>query len=350
MRFAFVLTNLAGGGAEKAVAKLAAALVGCGHEARLVLLEDRIDHALPAGVPVEALGGIASKGWLGKRRLAAKLRARVQALGPQDLIVSSLPFADEVSVLACLPRHVCRIADTLSVDLDRLPPRRAARRLGRYRAMYGSRPLVAVSAGVADDLHRRLGLGGPVTTIPNLFDAGAIRAAATASAALPAQPYVIHVGRLARQKRHDLLLDAWSRIDSGHLLVLLTPPCAALQAMIDARSLARRVVVAGFQANPYPWIAGADLLVLCSDHEGLPNVLIEALLCGTPAVSTDCPSGPREILAAYPECLVPCGDAPALAAAIGRCLAAPPDPARADLAAYRPEAVVAAYARLAETV
>ena len=117
--------------------------------------------------------------------------------------------------------------------------------------------------------------------------------------------------------------------------------------MIDERGLARQVTVAGFQANPYPWIANAELLVLARSR-GLPNVIIEALAVGTPVVSTDCPSGPREILGdAFGDCLVPAGDAAALAQAIVRALAAPPDVSRADLMPYSADTVAAAYERVA---
>ncbi len=349
MNFAFILTNLAGGGAEKAILKLAAALTGRGHRAEVVLLEDRVEHAVPAGVTVFPLGGRAAHGWLGKRLLARRLRRHL--IDRPDLVVSTLPFADEVVVLADLPHHWCRIANTLGSEIDKLAaasPAKARRRLARYRRLYGSRPLIAVSAGVAVDLRQSLALASRIETIPNAFDFAAMRqAAAEPMADLPTGPYVLHVGRFAPQKRHDLLLDAWARIETDRQLVLLTEPDVKLQALINARGLGQRVRVAGFRPNPYPWLAGADLLALCSDHEGLPNVLIEALGCGTPAVSTDCPSGPRQILAAFPECLVPCGDAAALAETIARCLATPPDPARADLSAYGLDRVAEAYERLA---
>lgn len=349
MRFAFVLTNLAGGGAEKAVLKLSSGLSGKGHEVEIVLLEDRVEHAPPRGVKVSALTASASKGWLGKRLLARRLRQHLP--GPWNLLVSTLPFADEVAALAALPRHWCRIANTLSGEIAKLAathPAKANRRLARYRRLYGKRPLIAVSTGVAHDLRQAIAVQGPVETIPNPFDFEAMRlAAACAIPEPPARRYIVHAGRFSAQKRHDLLLDAWARVATDHLLVLLCAPDPKLQSMIHSRGLGDRVFVAGFQANPYPWIAGADLLVLCSDHEGLPNVLIEALACGTPAVSTDCPSGPREILAAFPQCLVPCGDAAALAQAISDNLTAPVDPAGADLSMYEMKSVVAAYERLA---
>lgn len=350
MRFAFVLTNLAGGGAEKAILKLAAALSGRGHDAEVVILERRIDHAVPPGVKVHALTERISRGWLGKRLLARRLRRYLA--DRRDLLVSTLPFADEVTTLADLPRHWCRIANTLGSEVDKLAvggTAKARRRLARYRRLYDARPLIAVSGGVAADLRGTLGLSSRIEVVPNAFDFEAIRRAAVADFgdARPDRPYVVHVGRFAAQKRHDLLLDAWKRVATDHLLILLTEHNARLESMIAERGLAGRVRIAGFQANPYPWIAGADLLVLCSDHEGLPNVLIEALACGTPAISTDCPSGPREILAAFPDCLVPCGDAVALAGAIAAALQTPPDPARANLSPYSVDAVAAAYERLA---
>ncbi|MGP1675993.1 MAG: glycosyltransferase [Burkholderiales bacterium] len=349
MRFVFVVTNLAGGGAEKAIVKLTEGLAGKGHDVDLTLLEDRVEHARPQGVKVSALTTTASKGWLGKRLLAHRLARHLSA--PYDLLVSTLPFADEVATLANLPRHWCRIANTLSSEVAKLAadqPAKARRRLKRYRHLYRKRPLIAVSMGVAQDLQHEIGADGPIEIIPNPFDFDAMRqAAGIATPGLPARPYVIHVGRYARQKRHDLLLDAWTRVHTDHLLVLLTAPDPKLQALIDSRGLADRVLVAGFQLNPYPWIAGADLLVLCSDHEGLPNVLIEALACGTPTVSTDCPSGPREILSAFPECLVPCGDVAALAQAISDNLATPIDPSKVDLSMFEMSSVLAAYERLA---
>lgn len=358
MKFGFVLTNLAGGGAEKAVLKLAHALVARGNDVHLILLEHLVEHGERADAPVHALtvpGQRLSKGFLGKRLAARRLRALLRELERRvtfDLVVSTLPFADEVTVLADVPRHWCRIANTLSAEIERLratDPRKADRRLAKYRRLYGSRPLIAVSDGVAADLRGVLGLAQRrIERIYNPFDFAEIRARAAEPAPSPSEPYVIHVGRFAAQKRHDLLLDAWARLDVPHRLVLLTAPDERLARMIEARGLQRRVTVAGFQANPYPWIAGAELLVLCSDHEGLPNVIIEALALGTPVVSTDCPSGPREILGtALRDCLVPVGDAEALAQAIGRALAHPPDVARVDLAPYAAETVAAAYERIA---
>lgn len=352
MRFALFTTNLAGGGAEKALAKMASGLAGRGHQVDFIVCEDAGKYPPPAGCRFHSLAARAGHGWLGKRRLAWRLN-RLLASSPHQLLVSTLPFADEVAALARAPRHVCRIANTLSAEIARLPPAKARRRTARYRALYGARPLVAVSQGVANDLRTEFGIDPErVTVIANPFDFAAIRALAAAPCPdRPREPYVLHVGRYAAQKRHDLLLAAFAQADLPQQLVLLTPPDARLTALITQHGLQRRVAIADFQANPYPWMASAEMLVLCSDHEGLPNVLIEALACGTRVVSTDCPSGPREILVGeLAQGLVPCNDAAALAAAMKTRLAAPRPGAEtvaAALAPYDAERALNAWEALA---
>ena len=344
MKFALFTTNLAGGGAEKALAKIASGLAGRGHAVNFIVCEVAGNHAgnyaPPAGCGFHALAARAGHGWLGKRRLAWRLR-RLLASQPHDLLVSTLPFADEVAALARSPRHVCRIANTLSAEIARLPAAKAQRRTARYRQLYGSGRLVAVSQGVAADLQTRFGVDREqLRVIANPFDFTAIRALAAAPCpARPTDAYILHVGRFAAQKRHDLLLAAFARAELPHKLVLLTPPDPKLAAQIAQLNLTHRVVIAGFQANPYPWMAGAELLVLCSDHEGLPNVLIEALACGSRVVSTDCPSGPREILGGeLAQWLVPCNDTDALAQAMRAALAAPKPGADAVATALAPYA------------
>ena len=357
MKVALITTNLRGGGAEKAMTKLAALLSRRGHEAHLVLLEHLVEHAVPSGVQLSALtspGRAANKSFVGKRWLAMRLKrhmARLAGKQPFDLTLTTLPFADEVGKLAGLPRLWHRIANTLSAEIDKLArhsPSKAARRREKYRQIYGAGRLVAVSDGVADDL-RRMGIAAlRIERIYSPFDSAAIRRQSAEPVELPGAPYILHIGRYAPQKRHDLLLDAVRRLPPTHQLVLLCHDDPALQAMIAERGLDGRVIVAGFQPNPYPWIAGADLLVLCSDHEGMPNVLVEALLLGTPVVSTDCPSGPREVLRdGICGRLVACGDSVALATAISEAVGEARGSRRFDPAPFLPDTIAEQIERLA---
>jgi glycosyltransferase involved in cell wall biosynthesis len=334
MNVALVVTNLRGGGAEAAMLRLAAALAGRGHRVRLIVLEHLIEHEIPRELELHVVtprGATLDKGVIGRLAAAVRLRRlyRRLGLGADCLTISTLPFADRIVAAARLPRVWFRIANTLSAEAEQLArarPRKATRRLARYRRLYEGCNLVAVSDGVAQDLRTAVGLRrARIVRIYNGFDIEAIRTAAMrADAELPRRPFVLHAGRFMPQKRHDLLFDAWRRVELPHLLVLLTRPSAALDALIARYGLNDRVQVAGFRSNPYPWMRAAELLVLCSDREGMPNVLVEALACGTRVVSTDCPSGPREILRGeLARWLAPCGDARELARLMRAALEAP---------------------------
>lgn len=350
MKIGLIITNLAGGGAEKVMITLADKLLQRGHEVLLILLENYIEHQIPQGVTTFALTEKAPRGWLGKRLLARYLNKHLKQ--PLDLIISALPFANEVAILANLPNHWCRIDNALSVEIDQLINHnhliKAWRRRRRYRRLYNQRPLIALTDDMVVDLRQQIGINSRIEKIPNPFDLAAIRQAAQAVIDnLPQRRYVIHVGRFNQQKRHDLLLAAWKNLATDHVLVLLTAPNAALQKMIDDYGQTERVIIAGFQTNPYPWIANAALLVLCSDHEGLPGVIIEALAVGTPVISTDCLSGPREILNNAPAgCLVPTGDVVALTQALRTALINPPDITQINLNRFASENVINLYEHL----
>lgn len=339
MNFALVVSNLAGGGAERAMLRLALALNRRGHGVRLIALDAKVEHEVPPGLELHTLN--ARKGLVGTWFAARALHSlyRRLRLGKGLVTISTLPFADQVALGARLPNLWCRIANTLSAEVDELRRkngRKAARRLAHYRRLYEGRNLVAVSEGVSADLKNGIGLQhSRIVRIYNGFDLAAIRAAAALSEPdLPPEPFVLHVGRFMPQKRHDVLLDAWRRSSLSHKLVLLCAPNERLRSLIAERKLEDRVYVAGFRPNPYPWMRAAEMVVLSSDREGMPNVLVEALACGTRVVSTDCPSGPREVMrGTLARWLVPPADVEALASAMRQALATP----RPDAGAVPPE-------------
>jgi glycosyltransferase involved in cell wall biosynthesis len=158
-------------------------------------------------------------------------------------------------------------------------------------------------------------------------------------------PVVLAVGRLTPE---GLALDP--RLCSGAesrpaRLLILVEERPALEALARRLGLEQDVSLPGFVANPYPYMAQASLFVLSSRWEGLPTVLIEALSCGTPLISTDCPSGPREILSdgRFGK-LVPVGNVPALAHAMESMLnRTTPRPPRESWQPYALETVVNQY-------
>ena len=118
---------------------------------------------------------------------------------------------------------------------------------------------------------------------------------------------LVAAGRLVEVKGFDLLIEAIALLDTPavQLVILGDGPLRdGLASLSEARGVAAQVHFVGFQSNPYAWFARADAFVLASRHEALPNVVLEALACGTPVIATPAPGGVREILADVAECVV----------------------------------------------
>ncbi|MEO5328906.1 MAG: glycosyltransferase [Magnetococcus sp. THC-1_WYH] len=133
--------------------------------------------------------------------------------------------------------------------------------------------------------------------------------------------HILSVGALKKIKDHACLIRAFALlpadIDSKLTILGDGPLRIDLETLVNELGLQARVFMPGFVTNPYPWFQTADLFVLSSQCEGFGNVIVEALECGVPVVSTDCPSGPAEILenGRYGK-LVPINDPSAMSSAI----------------------------------
>lgn len=196
--------------------------------------------------------------------------------------------------------------------------------------------IIAVSRGVKEDLCRLGHLrDNQVEVIYNPAATGVSfrREAQSVTEQLWGRGFKHHIlaaGELIKQKDFETLIRAFSIIPEtlDAKLVILGDGTlrGKLMSLIDQLGLNGRVVLPGFVIDPYPWFRSADLFVLSSRWEGFGNVIVEALECGVPVVSTDCPSGPAEILenGRYGR-LVPVQDTETLADAIVNSLVEPRD-------------------------
>ena len=166
----------------------------------------------------------------------------------------------------------------------------------------------------------------------------------------PTQPPVLlAVGRLCKQKDFSTLIRAFAQVRQTHSARLLIlgegEERPALETLVRQFDLEKVTSLPGFVPNPYPYMVRASLFVLSSKWEGLPGVLIEALFCGVPSISTDCPGGSREILGdGQHGQLVPVGNVTSLANAIKTALdgqVAPPS--RESWQPFERETVVNQY-------
>jgi glycosyltransferase involved in cell wall biosynthesis len=336
------------GGVERMIASLTRGFVALGQPVDLLLVRAEGPHLarIPEQVnrihlgtrhSLTALPALAR--YLRQRRPAALLAAKDRA-GRIAVLARTLAGTDTRIVLRLGTNLSTAMAERSALErsLRYWPIRRLYPRLDR---------IVAVSQGVANDTARIARISpasiqvirNPVITPELLAQAAQPCPHPWFRPGLP--PVILGIGRLQRQKDFPTLIRAFAllRRDRPCRLVILGDGNGRsdLLALIDRLDLTGDVELAGFQANPYPFIAGASLFALSSAWEGSPNALTEALALGTPAVSTDCPSGPAELLDSgrYGP-LVPVGNAPALAAAMATTLDAPlpSDTLKAAVAEY----------------
>ncbi len=370
----FMLTSLNGGGAERNILRLARSLIAREHRADLVIPRFAGDYraAIPggmrvrrarapgvdrkllrevrrSGVEVEAVTvnpiGVARtcRVLAGKGlNLPVRRRHRVYAYtymiaryvreARPHLLVSALPGAD--AAMVCAAQLSDRAVPTVVTVRNNVTADYAPEWLETSRMLYPlADAVVAVSRGVAESVQRSLGLDAErIHAIYNPIPADSIRRLAQEEVAHPwfaddEPPVVLSVGREAPQKDHPTLVEAFGltrREVDARLVILgkLSPSYrATLLSLARGHGVDEDIGFVDFDENPYKYMKRAGLLALSSRWEGLPSVVLEALACGTPVVSTDTPYGPREILGQWGD-LPPMGDAPALAQELGQ------DPAR----------------------
>jgi glycosyltransferase involved in cell wall biosynthesis len=320
------------GGVERMLVNLIRGFVDQGQAVELVLARAESPHLtrLPESVRRvrlatrhTQLAAPALARYLRERRPVAMLAAKDRA-GRTAVLARALAGTDTPIAL--------RLGTNLSTAMAR---RAAPSRWLRYYPIRLLYPyidnILAVSEGVADDTAQIARVPRANITVirnPVITPELAVQAAEDCphpwlndAGPNPRVPVICAAGRLERQKDFPTLIRAFARVlphrDCRLLILGEGKARPGLLALIAELGLGDRVALAGFQANPYSFMARSALFVLSSAWEGSPNVLTEALALGTPVVATDCPSGPAEVLdGGRFGPLVPVGDVAALSAAM----------------------------------
>ncbi|WP_338503898.1 glycosyltransferase [Sphingomonas kaistensis] len=325
-----------GGGAERVQLEIMRHLVAAGHEVHLVLAFGGgvLLPLVPAGVKLVELRSsrLAVSGVGLMRYLKAERPWSLQAImWPCTVIAVAAKFLARSTTKLVLSDHTF-LSDHYAGTRNRL-----ALRLSMSLLYPRAEHRVAASKGAAADVAKLAGL--PPHAVEAIYNPVALpdavaSTAETRQAWSGASPRIISAGSFKAEKNHELLIQAFALVarqyPDARLIILGDGALRVkLEALRDRLGLRDQVVLPGFQLDPWPFYADADLFVLSSDYEGMSLVLVEALHAGLRIVSTDCEAGPAELLEGGRfGRLVPVGDANALCRAMLDELIEPPNPER----------------------
>lgn len=342
MRMTLVISSLRRGGAERVMSLLASSWTEQGNDVTLLTLDhgEVPSYPIHPGIRHRSLGLAADSQfflqglWRNSKRIVV-LRRAIRESRP-DIVIS---FIDTINVLTLLATRGLGVPVIVS---ERTSPLRrsigplwgALRRLSYPFADV----LVCLTRGSLTGFQAMTRVRG--TVIPN---------PAVAPKVLRRQhihltdKVLVAMGRLVPEKGFDWLLEAFAQIAGRYPEWSLTiigdgPLRSKLEEESKALRLDGRVHFTGELADPFPALCAADVFVLSSRFEGFPMALAEAMACGLPVVSFDCPEGPREVIRNGTDgLLVPVGDVAALAAALDRLMSDPEE--RARFATHAPEII-----------
>lgn len=332
-RYAFYLPSLAGGGAERVMLTLAGGMAARGFDVDLVLAKAVGPYLRDISPQVRMVD-------LGATRVLTSLPGLVRYMREYQprALISTLSHANIIALLAktvsgvpvkLVVRQANIMASKGNSPVNSVLSKLAVRMEKTLVSWFYPRAdmVVAPSNGVKNDLIVNAGIENDrIRVIHNPI----IEAELYEKANDPLDesliedssiPLVLAVGRLTPQKDFSTLIRAFARVRQqcpAKLLILGEGECRReLEALVTRFGLDAAVSMPGFDNNPFKYMAHAAVFVLSSSFEGLPNVLLQALALGVPVVSTDCESGPNEILdnGKYGK-LVPVADEVAMSKAI----------------------------------
>jgi len=333
-KICFLINSMAGGGAEKVVSILLENLPRRNRDFLLIVLEDKFSYKIPSDIEVIKLSSNLDnsfKKFFGIFSGTIKLRKIIKK-HKIDVVMSFLERSNYINVLAkaLFSTHKAYINERSNPSeyyADK--SLRSFFNLFLIKKLYKKSDLIIVnSLGIMDTLIKKFSLKEErIKVIHNPIDTRKIQYLSQIPLDKNYQEMfssivIITVGRLIKEKGHKHLIRAFkqvkTRIKEVKLLILGEGEMEEnLRGLSKELEIENDVLFLGWQKNPFKFLKRADIFVLSSLTEGLPNALIEAMACGLPVVSSDCLSGPNEILENGKNgILVPVGDEKALAGAV----------------------------------
>jgi len=308
-KIGFVIHNMTGGGAERFVAQLLTGLAD-EFEIHLILFEDIVEYELPKGQIVTFI----EEGFASRRNLAniariplasMRLKRYCEANGLQ-LLVS---FLNRPNFTSCFAKFLGLKIPVLISERTFTPAwfpenelrGRIAKRLVSW--LYPKADAIMPNSnGTRNALEQHYGVRSKYFVIRNIVDLESIEIAKHESVDdIEFKKFTfLHLGSFSHMKGHGMLAHAFNalaRSDAQLIFMGKGGAVSDIKALVQTLEHGENIKFPGHRSNVFKYLHRADCFVLASEFEGFPNVLIEAMACALPIISTDCQTGPRELLA-----------------------------------------------------
>lgn len=302
-----LINSLSGGGAERVVSTILNNLVDK-YECTLILIENEITYELDKRIRIINLNEKTNQNnvikFIRLPIIAFKLH-KIIIKNDFSQIISFLYRANYVNVLSkYLSKHKSIISERIAPS-SMYEDNSFSSKISKFliKNLYNKADkIIPVSKAIQNDLIENFDIYIKQKVIYNPYDIEKIKQLSreVIFCEIDKNKSIITVGSLGDRKNHSLLINAFSKIDDKEYKLYILGKGekeGCLKDLVKEIGLEDRVIFLGFDNNPYKYLTKCQIFVLASNSEGFPNVLLEAMICGCSIISTDCLSGPREILA-----------------------------------------------------
>lgn len=295
----FLLNDLSDGGVERVTLNLAEGLLEKGYEIHFICFQKKGDFLSQVPEEIQIIDLKVNRAF----KSIPALSKYIKKYKP-DVLFSAKHY---INVMALITKSLSFTKTKIVVaGHGMFFPEQQSKLLTRFMQFLYPKAdkIIAVSQGVAENIAASAKIDqNLIEVIYNPVITEQLKEKVNEEIPFPKEAntkYILSVGRLSKEKDFATLINAFEKVHdvicSKLIIIGEGPEREKLENLISKKNLENSISLSGFSANPYATLKHGDLFVLSSLTEGLPTVIIEALYCGVPVISTDCPSGPREIL------------------------------------------------------